>query len=293
MSYNSLKTAVETIKDINKAEQRELPLKLQGENISDLPEDLYIPPNSLRIFLDSFEGPLDLLLYFIKKQNLDIANIDVSLITDQYISYINLMEELQFDLAGEYLVMSAYLAEIKSRILLPSLSEDDEIEDDPRSELIRRLQEYERYKKASESLNDIPMVNRDFYLASAAKPEFEASKEKPKITGEDLVLIFNELKEIYRNLNATDSWENFISYLQKDNRMGSSHMSVPGHDGKKGFGGACFPKDTVALAKSAEAINQNLKVLEAAIKSNNTIRKTYTEIDSREKDQNISFDDKI
>ena len=190
-----LKTAVDTIKDINKAEQQELPLKLQGENISDLPEDLYIPPNSLRIFLDSFEGPLDLLLYFIKKQNLDIANIDVSLITDQYISYINLMEELQFDLAGEYLVMSAYLAEIKSRILLPSLSEDDEMEDDPRSELIRRLQEYERYKKASESLNDIPMVNRDFYLASAAKPEFEASKEKPKITGEDLVLIFNELKE--------------------------------------------------------------------------------------------------
>ena len=186
---------MDTIKDINKAEQQELPLKLQGENISDLPEDLYIPPNSLRIFLDSFEGPLDLLLYFIKKQNLDIANIDVSLITDQYISYINLMEELQFDLAGEYLVMSAYLAEIKSRILLPSLSEDDEMEDDPRSELIRRLQEYERYKKASESLNDIPMVNRDFYLASAAKPEFEASKEKPKITGEDLVLIFNELKE--------------------------------------------------------------------------------------------------
>ena len=199
MSYNSLKTAVDTIKDINKAEQQELPLKLQGENISDLPEDLYIPPNSLRIFLDSFEGPLDLLLYFIKKQNLDIANIDVSLITDQYISYINLMEELQFDLAGEYLVMSAYLAEIKSRILLPSLSEDDEIEDDPRSELIRRLQEYERYKKASESLNDIPMVNRDFYLASAAKPEFEASKEKPKITGEDLVLIFNELKERIEN----------------------------------------------------------------------------------------------
>jgi len=91
LSYNSLKTAVDTIKDINKAEQQELPLKLQGENISDLPEDLYIPPNSLRIFLDSFEGPLDLLLYFIKKQNLDIANIDVSLITDQYISYINLM----------------------------------------------------------------------------------------------------------------------------------------------------------------------------------------------------------
>ena len=86
LSYNSLKTAVDTIKDINKAEQQELPLKLQGENISDLPEDLYIPPNSLRIFLDSFEGPLDLLLYFIKKQNLDIANIDVSLITDQYIS---------------------------------------------------------------------------------------------------------------------------------------------------------------------------------------------------------------
>ena len=291
MSYNSLKTAVETIKDINKAKQRELPLKLQGENISDLPEDLYIPPNSLRIFLDSFEGPLDLLLYFIKKQNLDIANIDVSLITDQYISYINLMEELQFDLAGEYLVMSAYLAEIKSRILLPSLSEDDEIEDDPRSELIRRLQEYERYKKASESLNDIPMVNRDFYLASAAKPEFEASKEKPKITGEDLVLIFNELKEIYRNLNATDSWENFISYLQKDNRMGSSHMSVPGHDGKKGFGGACLPKDSISMYNFSKEINLDLRILKAAIDVNNRIRAEYNE-DPRELEQRIRFNDK-
>ena len=235
---------MDTIKDINKkAEQQELPLKLQGENISDLPEDLYIPPNSLRIFLDSFEGPLDLLLYFIKKQNLDIANIDVSLITDQYISYINLMEELQFDLAGEYLVMSAYLAEIKSRILLPSLSEDDELEDDPRSELIRRLQEYERYKKASESLNDIPMVNRDFYLASAAKPEFEVSKEKPKITGEDLVLIFNQLKERislnkshiidFEELSTRERMTEILDLLQQSNLIAFNDL-IKKSEGKMG-----------------------------------------------------------
>ena len=174
---------MDTIKDINKAEQQELPLKLQGENISDLPEDLYIPPNSLRIFLDSFEGPLDLLLYFIKKQNLDIANIDVSLITDQYISYINLMEELQFDLAGEYLVMSAYLAEIKSRILLPSLSEDDEIEDDPRSELIRRLQEYERYKKASERVIANALLN-----PQSLKELVELKKLKPNTERAAIIL---------------------------------------------------------------------------------------------------------
>ena len=234
---------MDILKDINKAEQQELPLKLQGENISDLPEDLYIPPNSLRIFLDSFQGPLDLLLYFIQKQNLDIANIDVSLITDQYITYINLMEELQFDLAGEYLVMSAYLTEIKSRILLPSLSENEELEDDPRSELIRRLQEYERYKKASESLNDIPMVNRDFYLASAAKPEFEVSKEKPKITGEDLVLIFDELKERislnknhvidFEELSTRERMTQILELLQQSDLIAFNDL-IKKSEGKKG-----------------------------------------------------------
>ena len=234
---------MDTLKDINKAEQQTLPLKLQGQDISDLPEDLYIPPNSLRIFLDSFQGPLDLLLYFIQKQNLDIANIDVSLITDQYISYINLMEELQFDLAGEYLVMSAYLAEIKSRILLPSLSENEELEDDPRSELIRRLQEYERYKKASESLNDIPMVNRDFYLASAAKPEFEVSKEKPKIKGEDLVLIFNELKERislnknhvidFEELSTRERMTQILELLQHSDLISLNDL-IKKSEGKKG-----------------------------------------------------------
>ena len=234
---------MDILKDINKAEQQALPLKLQGQNISDLPEDLYIPPNSLRIFLDSFQGPLDLLLYFIQKQNLDIANIDVSLITDQYISYINLMEELQFDLAGEYLVMSAYLAEIKSRILLPSLSENEELEDDPRSELIRRLQEYERYKKASESLNDIPMVNRDFYLASAAKPEFEVSKEKPKIKGEDLVLIFNELKERislnknhvidFEELSTRERMTQILELLQHSDLISLNDL-IKKSEGKKG-----------------------------------------------------------
>ena len=107
------------------------------------------------------------------------------------------------------------------------------------------------------------------------------------------VVFFNELNEYFSKFNSADTWKEVINAIKADSRIGPSHMNVPGHDGKKGFGGACFPKDTVALAKSAEAINQNLKLLEAAIKSNNTIRKKYTEIGSREKDQNISFDDKI
>ena len=119
---------------------------LNGEEVSLPSDDLYIPPNALKIFLESFEGPLDLLLYFIKKQNLNILEIDVSRITDQYVQYIELMEKIQFDLVGEYLVMAAYLTEIKSRMMLPKEFDDENEEDDPRAELIRRLQEYERYK---------------------------------------------------------------------------------------------------------------------------------------------------
>ena len=107
------------------------------------------------------------------------------------------------------------------------------------------------------------------------------------------VVFFNELNEYFSKFNSADEWTKIIDAIKADSRIGSSHMNVPGHDGKKGFGGACFPKDTVALAKSAEASNQNLKVLEAAVKSNNAIRKKYMDTDSREKDQNISFDDKI
>ena len=136
-----------------------------------LPEDLYVPPNALEVLLDSFAGPLDFLLYLIRKQNLDILDINVAKITEQYTAYIDLMDDLQVELAGDYLVMAAYLAELKSRMLLPRPEEQIE-EEDPRAELIRRLQEYERYKEAAERIDQIPRIDRDVFAANAQLPEF-------------------------------------------------------------------------------------------------------------------------
>ena len=174
--------------------QQELNLAvLNGEEISFSADDLYIPPNALKIFLESFEGPLDLLLYFIRKQNLDILDINVLEITNQYVRYIDLMEKIQFDLAGEYLVMAAYLTEIKSRMMLPKENDSEDEENDPRSELIRRLQEYERYKTVSKSLDEMPRAGRDFYLASSALPEFESSQNLPNVDLDQLSNVFAEL----------------------------------------------------------------------------------------------------
>ena len=174
--------------------QQELNLAvLNGEEISFPADDLYIPPNALKIFLESFEGPLDLLLYFIRKQNLDILDINVLEITNQYVRYIDLMEKIQFDLAGEYLVMAAYLTEIKSRMMLPKENDSEDEENDPRSELIRRLQEYERYKTVSKSLDEMPRAGRDFYLASSALPEFESSKNLPNVDLDQLSNVYAEL----------------------------------------------------------------------------------------------------
>lgn len=136
---------------------------VQGEPVTRLPQDLYIPPFALEVFLEAFEGPLDLLLYLIRRQNLDILNIPVSEITTQYVQYIDLMKELQLELAGEYLLMAAMLAEIKSRMLLPKIGADDDDEADPRAELVRRLQEYERYKQGALALDDLPRLERDFF----------------------------------------------------------------------------------------------------------------------------------
>lgn len=168
---------------------------INGEQILLPHDDLYIPPNALKIFLESFEGPLDLLLYFIRKQNLDILDINVAEITNQYVEYIELMEKLQFDLAGEYLLMAAYLTEIKSRMMLPVETAEDELEDDPRAELIKRLQEYERFKTASMKIESMPRINRDFFSASTALPEFESKEALPSLELEKLSNIFYELLE--------------------------------------------------------------------------------------------------
>ena len=145
------------------AKQGELPFALvMGEAVTQLPEDLYIPPDALEVFLRAFEGPLDLLLYLIKKQNLDILDVNVAEITHQYMAYVELMQEVVLDVAGDYLVMAAMLAEIKSRMLLPKPTQDEHEEEDPRAELIRRLQEYEQFKEAAAGLDQIPRRGRDF-----------------------------------------------------------------------------------------------------------------------------------
>ncbi|MCW8955525.1 MAG: segregation/condensation protein A [Gammaproteobacteria bacterium] len=174
-------------------QQGEMPFAVvQGEPLTVLPEDLYIPPDALEIFLEAFEGPLDLLLYLIKRQNLDILDIPIARITEQYIQYIEMMAELRFELAAEYLVMAAMLAEIKSRMLLPR-PEEIEDEDDPRAELIRRLQEYERFKKAAEDLDGLPRMDRDFTLAQAQIPPMDHTRPEPDVDLRDLLLAFKDI----------------------------------------------------------------------------------------------------
>jgi segregation and condensation protein A len=176
------------------ARQEELPFAfVAGKAVTDLPRDLYIPPDALEVFLEAFEGPLDLLLYLIKRQNIDILEINVADITDQYIAYVELMEASQFELAAEYLVMAAMLAEIKSRILLPRSQDEEEDEEDPRAQLIRRLQEYERYREVAEKVDELPRLYRDFFLAGAQSPELERSLPRPEVELQEVLLAFAEV----------------------------------------------------------------------------------------------------
>lgn len=165
---------------------------LYGEPVDPLPQDLYIPPDALEVFLEAFEGPLDLLLYLIKKQNLDILALPIADITRQYMEYLALMTELRLELAAEYLVMAAMLAEIKSRLMLPRPSISPDEEDDPRAELIRRLQEYERFKQAAEQLDALPRLERDLHLALAAVPRLDDDRPLPEIELKDLLAAFKQ-----------------------------------------------------------------------------------------------------
>ncbi len=179
--------------ETTKTSQDEMPFALvQGAPITELPKDLYIPPDALEVFLEAFEGPLDLLLYLIKKQNLDILDIPLSKITEQYMSYIDMMETLQLELAGEYLLMAAMLAEIKSRMLLPRQTEDEE-EDDPRAELIRRLQEYERYKQAAEKIDELPRYERDLFATVAEFPGRKINHSPPDVSMDSILRVFAEV----------------------------------------------------------------------------------------------------
>lgn len=158
-----------------------------GQPVRQLPDNLYIPPRALEVFLEAFEGPLDLLLYLIKRHNLDILDIPIAEITKQYMQYVELMKDLHLELAAEYLVMAALLAEIKSRSLLPRTESEEEDEDDPRAELVRRLQEYERFKKAAEDLDNLPRFDRDVFPVGIEPPEYKGERPEPKVEMQSLL----------------------------------------------------------------------------------------------------------
>jgi len=177
-------------------EQAEMPFAVvEGEPITEMPRDLYIPPDALQVFLEAFEGPLDLLLYLIRRQNLDIVDIPIAEVTRQYLQYIDLMAEMQLELAGEYLLMAATLAEIKSRMLLPRPQAAGPEEDDPRAELVRRLQEYERFKQAAMDIETLPRIDRDTFPALAEPAERRVVRLLPEVTLQEMLLALKDVMQ--------------------------------------------------------------------------------------------------
>lgn len=198
--------------------QREMPFAIvHGETLSEPPEDLYIPPAALRIFLEAFEGPLDLLLYLIRRQNLNILDIDLVELTNQYLKYIKLLDRMQIELAAEYLVMAATLAEVKSRVLLPR-SAEEEGEEDPRAALIERLQEYERFKKAAQQIDALPRIDRDFYRAEAEPPPHLQPQILPQ---PDLDELLHALSTVMRRYEALQTHRILTEPLSTRERMSS------------------------------------------------------------------------
>lgn len=188
-------------------------IKINGETLSELPQDLYIPPDALEVFLETFEGPLDLLLYLIRKHNLDILDINMAQLTAQYMEYVEKMKAIKLELAAEYLLMSAMLIEIKSRMLLPKPAEIAE-EDDPRAELVRRLMEYEAIKLAAARLDAMPQVGVDITVA-AAYYQHIAEIKPPEVSLDDLV----------------EAWRNVLkrAKLNSHHKLGRAELSVREH----------------------------------------------------------------
>lgn len=174
--------------------QTEMPLAVvHGQPLLQIPQDLYIPPDALEVILEAFEGPLDLLLYLIRRQNLDILDIPVAEITRQYMDYIEVMHEMRLELAAEYLVMAAILAEIKSRLLLPRPPEEEGIEEDPRAELVRRLQEYERFKRAAEDIDALPRLERDIDVTQVFVPDRKVVRLPPPVDLREMLLALRDV----------------------------------------------------------------------------------------------------
>ena len=198
--------------------QQEIPLALvRGEPVLEIPQDLYIPPDALEVILDAFEGPLDLLLYLIRRQNLDILDIPIAEITRQYVDYIEMMHDLKLELAAEYLVMAAILAEIKSRLLLPRPPESEGLEADPRAELVRRLQEYERFKKAAGDIDEMPRMDRDLAPVSAFVADRNVIRLPPPVELRELLLA---LKDVLTRAELTGHHHIQREALSVRHRMG-------------------------------------------------------------------------
>ena len=189
------------------------PVKIKGETLSELPQDLYIPPDALEVYLDTFEGPLDLLLYLIRKHNLDILDIQMARLTAQYMAYVDKMKAIKLELAADYLLMAAMLIEIKSRMLLPKPTEVEE-EDDPRAELVRRLMEYEAIKLAAQRLDAIPKVGEEIDVAAAYYQHISQVKP-PEVSLDDLV----------------EAWRNVLkrAKLTQHHKLGRAELSVREH----------------------------------------------------------------
>ncbi len=202
---------------VNAPLQEEMPFAvIQGKELTILPKDLYIPPDALEVILEAFEGPLDLLLYLIRRQNLDILDIDVAEITRQYLGYIELMASIQLELAAEYLVMAAMLAEIKSRMLLPRQQSEEEDEEDPRAELIKRLQEYERFKQAAEDVDELPRMGRDIHQATAEAPDRDQQRPHPDVDIKELV---TALADVLKRSEMFESHQVEMEKLSTRERM--------------------------------------------------------------------------
>ena len=208
-------------------QQEEMPFAVvQGKELSTVPKDLYIPPDALEIILEAFEGPLDLLLYLIRRQNLDILDINVAEITRQYMGYIELMQAIQLELAAEYLVMAAMLAEIKSRILLPrQVVEGEDEEEDPRGELIRRLQEYERFKAAAEDIDEMPRMGRDIHQASGESPDRSDERQFPEV---DMREVLSALADVLRRAEMFESHHIQLEKLSTRERMSQVLEAIRG-----------------------------------------------------------------
>jgi segregation and condensation protein A len=207
---------------------------IKGEAILDLPKDLYIPPDAMKVFLEAFEGPLDFLLYLIRKQNIDILDIPIAKVTAQYMEYINLMQNLSLELVAEYLVMAAILAEIKSRMLLPRPSDPENTEEDPRAELVRRLQEYERYKQAAADMDKLVREERDVFTAVIDASQITVEKPLPKVILPDVLHAFMEVlsrAELYAKhhvqleaLSVREKMSHILAAVQEQEHYLFSHL---------------------------------------------------------------------